>query len=108
MSLPHQGLFTHKKLFEQYGLFDVNNRFCMDYEHLLRYYSNFPKLISKNIIISNWKAGGVGSGRILEIYDEYDAIKRHHQVAPIIILAMIKQWILFKYYIKKYLFQISE
>ena len=38
MSMPHQGLFTSIKYFKKYGLFDVNNTYCMDYEHLLRAY----------------------------------------------------------------------
>ena len=70
----------------------------MDYEHLLRYYAYFPKVIGKDILVSRWKAGGVGSGKTLEIYKEYDAIKRIHKVAPGWILTIINQWILFKYY----------
>ena len=103
MSLAHQALFTHKNLFKQYGLFDINNHYCMDYEHLLRYYSHFPPVIGKDIIVSGWKAGGVGSGKTLEIYQEYDAIKRFHKVAPNWMLTLINQWLLFKYYTKRLL-----
>ena len=28
MSLPHQGLFTHKSYFGKYGLFDTNYIYC--------------------------------------------------------------------------------
>ena len=101
MSMPHQGLFTHKNYFEKYGLFDVNNIFCMDYEHLLRSYQAFPKVMTKDIIVAKWRADGLGNGRILEIFKEYDKIKRENKVAHILVLQCIKYWILFKYYVKK-------
>jgi glycosyltransferase involved in cell wall biosynthesis len=100
MSLPHQALFTHQKLFDQYGLFDVNNVYCMDYEHLLRYYSHFPRVIGKDILVTAWQAGGIGCGKTIEIYKEYDAIKRRHKVASGITLSLINQWNLFKYHTK--------
>ena len=43
MSLPHQGLLTHKSYFQKYGLFDHNLKFCMDYDHLLRSYKEFRR-----------------------------------------------------------------
>jgi len=102
MSMPHQGLFTHKSYFKKYGLFDVNNTFCMDYEHLLRAYKEFPKVVTKDIVVARWRADGLGNGRTLEIFKEYDKIKRDNKVASSLVLDFIKYWTLFKYYIKKY------
>lgn len=101
MSLPHQGLFTHKDYFDKYGLFDVNNTFCMDYDHLLRSYKNFPKVVTKDIVVARWRADGLGNGRTLEIFKEYDKIKRDNKVANAFILDGVKYWTLFKYYVKK-------
>jgi len=101
MSLPHQGLFTHKSYFEKYGLFDVNNTFCMDYEHLLRSYKEFPKVVTKNIVVARWRADGIGNGRTLEIFKEYDKIKRDNNVANSLVLDCIKHWTLLKYYVKR-------
>lgn len=101
MSMPHQGLFTHKSYFEKYGLFDVDNVFCMDYEHLLRSYQEFPKVVTKDVIVAKWRADGLGNGRTLEIFKEYDKIKIDNKVANILVLFYIKYWILLKYYIKK-------
>lgn len=101
MSLPHQGLFTHKSYFEKYGLFDINNTFCMDYDHLLRAYRNFPKVVTKDVVVARWRADGLGNGRTLEIFKEYDKIKRANSVANSLTLDFIKYWTLFKYYIKK-------
>ena len=101
MSMPHQGLFTHKSYFEKYGLFDVNNTFCMDYEHLLRAYHEFPKVVTKDIIVARWRTDGIGNGRILEIFKEYDNIKRENRVANGLVLDFINYWTLLKYYVKK-------
>ncbi|MDP3587811.1 MAG: glycosyltransferase family 2 protein [Sulfuricurvum sp.] len=101
MSLPHQGLFTHRSLFEKYGLFDIHNTFCMDYEHLLRAYHEFPKVVTKDAVVARWRADGLGNGRTLEIFKEYDKIKRDNHVANPLVLSSIKYWTLFKYYVKK-------
>lgn len=101
MSMPHQGLFTHKSYFERYGLFDINNTFCMDYEHLLRAYHQFPKVVTKDIIVAKWRADGLGNGRTLEIFKEYDKIKRDNKIANNFVLSIVKYWTLFKYYVKK-------
>lgn len=101
MSLPHQGLFTHREFFKQYGMFDVNNTFCMDYEHLLRGFHDFPRVKMQNVTLARWRADGLGNNRELEIYKEYDAIKRKHKVASDWVLTFVNYWILFKYQLKK-------
>lgn len=101
MALPHQGLFTHINYFKQYGLFDVKNKYCMDYEHLLRSFKNFPEVTSLDLLVANWRADGLGNGKTLEIYKEYDKIKRQNQVASSFILSLINYWTLIKYLLKK-------
>jgi glycosyltransferase involved in cell wall biosynthesis len=105
MSLPHQGLFTSKDFFKKYGLFDVNNIYCMDYEHLLRAYSNFPEVIYVNAVIANWRADGLGNGKTLDILKEYDQIKKKNKVANSFFLFLIKYLIYFKFYLKKYFYR---
>jgi glycosyltransferase involved in cell wall biosynthesis len=100
MSLPHQGLFVHRKFFQEYGLFDTNNTFCMDYEHLLRAYDDFPIVLLVNEVVAKWRADGLGNGRILDIFKEYDLIKRKNRVAPFFILDLINIWTHLKYYLK--------
>jgi glycosyltransferase involved in cell wall biosynthesis len=100
MSLPHQGLFTHRAFFKQHGEFDVNTQFAMDYELLLRAYHRFPKTLLKDVIVSRWRVGGVGSNRIKEIFDEYDRIKKQHHVASRKVLWAIDQFTRAKYQIK--------
>jgi len=101
MSMPHQGLFTNIKYFKKYGLFDIHNTYCMDYEHLLRSYHEFPKVVMKNVIVAKWRADGLGNGRDLDIFNEYHKIKIDNKVASASVLVCIKYWTLLKFYIKK-------
>tara|TARA_Y200000002_G_scaffold381549_1_gene395881 strand:+ start:2051 stop:2836 length:786 start_codon:yes stop_codon:yes gene_type:complete len=101
MSLPHQGLFMHKNYFNKYGLFDVDNTFCMDYEHLLRSYKEFPKVATSHVVSSKWREDGIGRGKTLEIYKEWHKVKRDKNVTYNFILDFINCWNIFKYYVKK-------
>lgn len=105
MALPHQGLFTHRDFFYRYGLFNTQCKFAMDYEYLLRAYHEFPEVICKDIVVANWRAGGVGTDKIKEIYDEYHKIKLQHQVASKWLLTGIDKWNRTKYAIKSVLKQ---
>jgi hypothetical protein len=97
----------HKSFFKQYGLFDVHNVFCMDYELLLRAYSNFPAVLIKDIVVAAWREGGVGANRIPQILQEYYHIKLKNKVAPKCFLWSIYQWSLAKYYLKKILYKLG-
>ncbi len=100
MSLPHQGLFTHRRFFEKFGTFDEKVRFAMDYDLLLRAFHQFPKTILKPIMVSNWRAGGIGSNRISEIFDEYHRLKLKHKVASEVTLNAIDKFTRAKYKLK--------
>lgn len=101
MSLPHQGLFTHKSMFERYGLFDIHNKYCMDYEHLLRAYKEFPEVFVSSVVVANWRADGAGTGREREILKEYNKIKCDNKVASSFVLKILNFFIVSKYYVKK-------
>ena len=103
MSLPHQGLFTHRSFFTKFGEFNKQIKFSMDYELLLRAYHDFPKTIVKDVLVSRWRAGGVGTNRISEILDEYHQIKLRHRIASPLILNLIHKLNCFKFFIKKHL-----
>ncbi len=103
MVYPHQGLFTHRLIFEKYGEFDVKNRLCMDYEHLLRAYSELDHCHCSQEVTAKWRADGVGEGRTREILSEYHRIRVMHHVAPVLILNCVYVWSVFKYQINKIL-----
>ena len=50
---------------------------------------------------SKWRADGLGNGKILEIYKEWDKIKRDNNVTHSFILDFVNYWTLFKHYVKK-------
>lgn len=100
MSLPHQGLFTHRDFFEKVGQFDTSVKFAMDYELLLRAFKDFPKICVKDVLVARWQAGGIGSNRIYEILDEYHRIKQQHCVAPKLVLMAINLLNRLKYFVK--------
>jgi len=97
MSLPHQALFTHQKYFDKFGQFDTQLKFSMDYDLILRSYHDFPGVKMKNHIVSCWREGGIGSNRFMEIFDEYNYIKKKNKVGSSFTLYLIHQWILLKY-----------
>ncbi len=102
MSLPHQGLFISKEFFAKFGEFDLNNKYCMDYELLLRAFHDFPKVITKDLVVSNWRADGLGEGKTLEILKEYHKIKLKNKVASQPLLVVIHIYSIFKYYLKSF------
>ena len=103
MSLPHQGLFTHKRFFKKYGLFDQECKFAMDYDHLLRAYAEFPVVWTSPVIVAKWRLDGVGNGRTADVLKEYDRIKRKNKVAPEIVLTAINGWSYLKFWIKSFM-----
>ncbi len=103
LTLPHQGLFTHKNLFESYGGFDLNVKYGMDYDHLLRMYSNFPKLYFKNQIVAIWRDDGHGTNKEFKILKEYYHIKRKNTNVSNTVLYLIYLWDLTKQILKKIL-----
>ncbi len=103
MSMPHQGLFTNLRYFKKYGLFDIKNIYCMDYDHLLRSYREFPAVIMKNIIVAKWRADGLGENKDLEVFQEYHKIKIDNKIAAYPVLMIINFLIRAKYVINKLL-----
>ena len=100
MTMPHQGLFTHRDYFKNYGLFDTTLRYSMDYEHLLRAYKDFPEVVFAGIV-AKWRSDGLGNGKELEIFKEYDLIKRKNKIVNPILLNLVNFFIIIKFYIKK-------
>lgn len=89
MGLPHQALFTNKKYFDNYGLFDENCRYAMDYELLLRAYKEFPRVVIKDVVVTAWRAGGIGTNKIDSILNEYHRIRLKNRIASVFVLNLI-------------------
>lgn len=100
LGLPHQGMFMHKRYFNRYGLFANDVKYAMDYELVLRSFHTFPKIKLIDKIIANWVEGGIGTGKILDIYQEYHRIKKRHKIASRYVLNLIHRWNILKYKIR--------
>lgn len=100
LTLPHQGLFTHRSFFEKWGDFDLNVKYAMDYEILLRAFHDFPSTLIKPVIVANWQAGGIGANQIKQVLKEYHYLKCKHKVAAKVFLSLIHEFNLFKLFVK--------
>lgn len=61
MVIPHQGVFHHISLFNEYGKFDERYKISGDYEFLLRDLKSNNALFIDNIIVTGMRHGGVSS-----------------------------------------------
>ncbi|MCS5707707.1 glycosyltransferase [Candidatus Berkiella cookevillensis] len=100
LTLPHQGLFTHRRFFEKWGEFALDVKYAMDYEILLRAYHNFPSTEIYPVIVANWQAGGIGTHQIKSVLKEYHHLKMRHKVASKLMLKSIHEYNLFKLFVK--------
>jgi len=101
MGLPHQALFANRKFFQKFGEFNLNCKYAMDYDLLLRAYSKFPKVILKDVIVSSWEEGGIGSGNTAAVLREYDYIRKKNKIAPTWILNLVSRLTKLRYVILK-------
>jgi glycosyltransferase involved in cell wall biosynthesis len=74
MTIPHQGTFQHRSLFEKYGLFNPSFKVCGDYEFLMRELKDHPARFIPDLVIAKMGFGGVSSTltNTLRIIDELD------------------------------------
>lgn len=61
MTIPHQGTFHRRTLFERYGLFDASFKICGDYEFLLRELKTEPARFMPNVTVARMGFGGSSS-----------------------------------------------
>lgn len=77
--LPHQAMFLDRFFFDRYGLFDLNYRYAMDYEHTARFIREYqPEYV--DILISGMRRSGVSS-QPLQAHGEMDRIRLKHGLA---------------------------
>ncbi len=59
MSIPHQGTFHHRSLFERHGRFDESYRICGDYELLLRELLEHDARFVPGLVVVVMGSGGI-------------------------------------------------
>lgn len=61
MYFSHQGVFHHKTLFTEYGMFDESYRLALDYELMLRYLMNNDPIFVPDVVVSAMQSGGMSN-----------------------------------------------
>lgn len=80
MSLPHQGIFHHRSLFQEHGEFDPTYRTGGDYEFLLRELINRDAIFAGEVTVASCRTGG-RSGRApdhIKLLREWRRAQRQH------------------------------
>lgn len=70
MSICHPTVFVSRKTYQKYGLFNLNYKYAMDYELILRFFSNQMQFLYMEYVISNMRAGGESNRFILKSIQE--------------------------------------
>lgn len=91
VSVPHQGVFHHRSLFEVHGIFDPTYKIAGDYEFLLREASTRDFYFLPRLTIAGMRLGGVSSGGLFSLRPYRELLRARRQnlqtAFPWIILA---------------------
>ncbi len=95
--LPHQAMFLERGYFQQYGVFDPQYKYAMDYEHISRFIdANGPQYINR--VIAEMRRYGKSSD-ILPVHDEMDRVRLargyagRKQLALDRLILKVKMWV---------------
>jgi glycosyltransferase involved in cell wall biosynthesis len=76
--IPHQAMFLDRWFFQKYGLFDVEYKMAMDYEHTARFIKDRqPEYV--DIVVSFMRRYGAASSQI-GAHDEMDRVRRKYRL----------------------------
>lgn len=75
--LPHSTFFVAKAVYDKYGAFDLSVRVLADYDFICRCVSQGVKLEEVDIVISNFRLGGISSS-YFDFYSDYYNIQHKY------------------------------
>lgn len=102
MTLPHQGVFHHRSLFQEHGCFNEEFRIAGDYELLLRELKSRDPLFIADITIAAMQFGGMSSdGR--SAVETLREIKRARDLNGVAAVSPLWRWALVKAYARRFL-----
>jgi glycosyltransferase involved in cell wall biosynthesis len=81
MTLNHPSVFVKRDVYALYGGFDVTYRVAMDYEILLRFFTNNVSFFGTGLVYSNLRVGGVSDRQQFLGYDEVRKAKLKYRVS---------------------------
>ena len=84
MVLMHPTCFVHKSVYERYGIFDTNLKYCMDKDIMARFYKNGVKFKYIPKVIALMSAGGVSDINYKKVFDEGVIIAERNGVSHVV------------------------
>lgn len=102
MTLPHQGVFHHRSLFEVHGGFNEEFRIAGDYELLLRELKSHDPLFIPDGTIAAMQFGGMSSDGRLAI-ETLREIKRARDLNGVTMATPLWRWALVKAHVRRFL-----
>jgi glycosyltransferase involved in cell wall biosynthesis len=82
MTIPHQGCFTRRSYFDDYGLFDIKQKTTATYELYLRHLCKHDAVFLADMIVGNMGIGGVSTRpeNQIQFLNAYVCAQRQHGV----------------------------
>lgn len=75
--LPHSTFFVSKAVYEKFGAFDLSVKVLADYDFICRCVSKGVNLEEVDVVISNFRLGGISSS-YFDFYSDYYKIKHKY------------------------------
>lgn len=75
--LPHSTTFVSQEVYKKHGAFDLSIKILADYDFMSRCYTQGVKLESVDVVISNFRLGGISSS-YFDFYADFYAIQNKY------------------------------
>jgi len=104
MTMPHQGVFHHRSLFQEYGHFNEEFRIAGDYEFLLRELKSRDPVFIAGVTIAAMQFGGMSSDGRLSI-ETLREIRRARDLNSIKVIPIPWVWAFLKAHARRFLYR---
>lgn len=78
MTVNHPAVFVNKNIYKEFGSFDQNYKYAMDYEMLLRFYKKGIKFVEIDSVLANMRLGGISDANWTNSFNEVRLAKIQH------------------------------
>jgi glycosyltransferase involved in cell wall biosynthesis len=96
-NLPHQAVFHHRSLFQQYGSFDASLRIVADFDFLLRHLMTAEPLYVPGLVVTKMRVGGASTATLQAptgVKEQIRLYRRHvGGISAALNGALLKAWI---------------
>lgn len=104
MTLPHQGVFHHRSLFQEFGHFNEEFRIAGDYEFLLRELKSRDPIFVVDVTIAAMQFGGMSSDQRFSI-ETLREIRRARTLNSVTVVPIPWLWAVLKAHVRRFLYR---